>query len=80
MKILAVRGGNLASLTHPFDIDFTQGRLGDSGLLSCPPRWLAVKLLENDEEARRLAGLETDPIRRMELEEIARGKSKMEAI
>ena len=34
MKILAVRGENLASLTHPFDIDFTQGRLGDSGLFA----------------------------------------------
>lgn len=34
MKILAVRGENLASLTHPFDIDFTKGRLGDSGLFA----------------------------------------------
>lgn len=34
MKILAVRGENLASLTHPFSIDFTHGRLGDSGLFA----------------------------------------------
>ncbi|WP_024870944.1 AAA family ATPase [Tolumonas lignilytica] len=34
MKILAVRGENLASLTHAFDIDFTNGRLGDSGLFA----------------------------------------------
>mgnify|MGYP000010406686 CR=1 FL=1 len=34
MKILAVRGENLASLTHPFNIDFTCGRLGDSGLFA----------------------------------------------
>ena len=34
MKILAVRGENLASLTHPFNIDFTHGRLGESGLFA----------------------------------------------
>ena len=34
MKILAIRGENLASLTHPFSIDFASGRLGDSGLFA----------------------------------------------
>ncbi len=34
MKILAIRGENLASLTHPFHIDLTQGRLGNSGLFA----------------------------------------------
>lgn len=34
MKILALRGENLASLTRPFDIDFTQGVLGHSGLFA----------------------------------------------
>ncbi|ACQ93668.1 SMC domain protein [Tolumonas auensis DSM 9187] len=34
MKILAVRGENLASLSHPFNIDFIHGRLGDSGLFA----------------------------------------------
>ena len=34
MKILAVRGENLASLTHAFNIDFTCGRLGESGLFA----------------------------------------------
>jgi ferrous iron transport protein B len=30
-------------------------RLGDAPALSCPPRWLALKLLEGDEEAHKLA-------------------------
>ncbi len=34
MKILALRGENLASLSHPFSIDFTQGVLGNAGLFA----------------------------------------------
>ena len=34
MKILALRGENLASLSHPFAIDFTQGVLGSAGLFA----------------------------------------------
>lgn len=34
MKILALRGENLASLTRPFSIDFSQGVLGHSGLFA----------------------------------------------
>lgn len=34
MKILAVRGENLASLSRPFDIDFGAGVLGASGLFA----------------------------------------------
>ena len=34
MKILAVRGENLASLSRPFDIDFESGVLGSSGLFA----------------------------------------------
>ena len=34
MKILALRGENLASLSHPFAIDFTQGVLGNAGLFA----------------------------------------------
>ena len=34
MKILALRGENLASLSRPFAIDFTQGVLGNAGLFA----------------------------------------------
>ena len=34
MKILALRGENLASLSHSFAIDFTQGVLGSAGLFA----------------------------------------------
>nr|WP_086937661.1 AAA family ATPase [Thaumasiovibrio occultus] len=34
MKILALRGENLASLQDPFEIDFAEGRLGDVGLFA----------------------------------------------
>lgn len=34
MKILALRGENLASLQSSFEIDFANGRLGDSGLFA----------------------------------------------
>ncbi len=34
MRILAIRGENLASLTRPFAIDFTQGTLGNAGLFA----------------------------------------------
>ncbi|MDO6543713.1 AAA family ATPase [Photobacterium sanguinicancri] len=34
MKILALRGENLASLQSKFEIDFANGRLGDSGLFA----------------------------------------------
>ncbi|UXI00745.1 AAA family ATPase [Photobacterium sp. TY1-4] len=34
MKILALRGENLASLQHKFEIDFANGRLGDAGLFA----------------------------------------------
>ncbi|WBA08169.1 AAA family ATPase [Salinivibrio kushneri] len=34
MKILALRGENLASIQHPFALDFSQGPLGDSGLFA----------------------------------------------
>ncbi|MDV5171368.1 AAA family ATPase [Photobacterium rosenbergii] len=34
MKILALRGENLASLQQPFEIDFAGGRLGDAGLFA----------------------------------------------
>ncbi|OLQ75865.1 exonuclease SbcC [Photobacterium proteolyticum] len=34
MKILALRGENLASLQHKFEIDFAHGRLGDAGLFA----------------------------------------------
>lgn len=34
MKILALRGENLASLQSQFEIDFAGGRLGDAGLFA----------------------------------------------
>ena len=34
MKILALRGENLASLQNKFDIDFAHGRLGEAGLFA----------------------------------------------
>lgn len=34
MKILALRGENLASIQYPFALDFSQGPLGDSGLFA----------------------------------------------
>ena len=34
MRILAIRGENLASLTRPFAIDFSQGILGNAGLFA----------------------------------------------
>ncbi|PSW11044.1 exonuclease SbcC [Photobacterium sanctipauli] len=34
MKILALRGENLASLQQPFEIDFAHGRLGEAGLFA----------------------------------------------
>ncbi|MGF1715718.1 AAA family ATPase [Photobacterium chitinilyticum] len=34
MKILALRGENLASLQHKFEIDFAHGRLGEAGLFA----------------------------------------------
>ncbi len=34
MRILALRGENLASLTQAFEIDFSSGRLGQSGLFA----------------------------------------------
>ncbi len=34
MKILALRGENLASFTSQFEIDFAGGRLGDAGLFA----------------------------------------------
>ncbi|WP_299015662.1 AAA family ATPase [uncultured Photobacterium sp.] len=34
MKILALRGENLASLQQKFEIDFAQGRLGEAGLFA----------------------------------------------
>ncbi|WP_415720219.1 AAA family ATPase [Photobacterium ganghwense] len=34
MKILALRGENLASLQQPFEIDFAGGRLGEAGLFA----------------------------------------------
>ncbi|OOF26311.1 AAA family ATPase [Salinivibrio sp. IB872] len=34
MKILALRGENLASIQHPFELDFSKGPLGDSGLFA----------------------------------------------
>ncbi|WP_083228379.1 AAA family ATPase [Veronia pacifica] len=34
MKILALRGENLASIQHPFDIDFVNSALGESGLFA----------------------------------------------
>ncbi|MGF1699181.1 AAA family ATPase [Photobacterium makurazakiensis] len=34
MKIIALRGQNLASLQQPFEIDFAGGRLGDAGLFA----------------------------------------------
>ena len=34
MKILALRGENLASIQHPFEIDFVNSILGESGLFA----------------------------------------------
>ncbi|WP_158161798.1 AAA family ATPase [Grimontia hollisae] len=34
MKILALRGENLASIQHPFEIDFVNSRLGEAGLFA----------------------------------------------
>ena len=34
MKILAIRGENLASLAGPFEVDFTQAPLATSGLFA----------------------------------------------
>ena len=34
MRILAIRGSNLASLAGDFDVDFANGPLGDAGIFA----------------------------------------------